>query len=144
MLRVLDLFLWLEKNMAALSELLLQMVMCFHASSHVKPWRVKMRMQMRTGRKEHKNNRHRHSGCFYSCIGHKLIRGDAAVSLKWGKRWELLNTKRRCWLVIVGFCSQEVVIFFFRLKNSSCTLQFMVFELISNIFLTFSIQKILM
>ena len=49
--------------MAALSELLWQMVMHFHAGSHVKPLRVKMRMQMRAGRKEHKNNGRRHSGC---------------------------------------------------------------------------------
>ena len=43
------------KNMAALSELLLKMVTYFHAGSHLKPWRVKMYMQMRAGRKEHKN-----------------------------------------------------------------------------------------
>ena len=35
------------KNMAALSELLLQMVMHLHSGSHIKPRRVKMRMQMR-------------------------------------------------------------------------------------------------
>ena len=44
------------KNMAAPSELLSQMAMYLHASSHVKPQRVKMRIQMRAGRKEHKNN----------------------------------------------------------------------------------------
>ena len=37
-----------------MSELLLQMVMHLHAGSHVKPRRVKMRMQMRAGRKGHK------------------------------------------------------------------------------------------
>ena len=42
------------KNIAALSELILQMVMYFHADSHVRPQRVKMRMQMRADRKEHK------------------------------------------------------------------------------------------
>ena len=31
-----------------------------HASNHVKPWRVKMRMQIRVGRKEHKNNERCH------------------------------------------------------------------------------------
>ena len=53
-----------KKNMAALSELLLQMVMHLHAGSHVKPWRVKMRMQMRAGRKEYKSNGRRHSVFF--------------------------------------------------------------------------------
>ena len=42
------------KNMAALSELILQMVTYFHAGSHVKPWSVKTRMQMGAGRKKHK------------------------------------------------------------------------------------------
>ena len=32
------------------------MDMYFHAGSRVKPWRVKMCMQMRASRKEHKNN----------------------------------------------------------------------------------------
>ena len=53
-----------RKNMAALSELLLQMVTHLYASSHVKPQRVKIHMQMRAGRKEHKNNGHRHFGFF--------------------------------------------------------------------------------
>ena len=44
---------------------------------------------------------------FCSCVGHELIRGEAAVCLKSGKRRELTNTKRRCWLVIAGCCSQE-------------------------------------
>ena len=34
-LRMQDLFLWLEKNMVALSELLLQMVAHLHANSHM-------------------------------------------------------------------------------------------------------------
>ena len=76
--------------MAALSKLLLQMVTHLHADSHVKPRRVKMRMQMRAGRKEHKNNRCRHS-VFCSCVGHESIRREAAVSLK---RQELSNTKK--------------------------------------------------
>ena len=38
------------KNMVALSELILQMVMYLHAGSHVKPRRVKMHRQMRVGR----------------------------------------------------------------------------------------------
>ena len=42
--------------MAALSELISQMVTYLHAGSHIKPQRVKMHMQMRAGRKEHKNN----------------------------------------------------------------------------------------
>ena len=46
------------KNMAALSKFILQMVTYFPTSSHVKPWRVKMRMQ--AGRKEHKNNKRGH------------------------------------------------------------------------------------
>ena len=50
--------------MAALSKLILQMVTYLHAGSHVKPRRVKMHMQMRAGRKEHKNNKHCHSGSF--------------------------------------------------------------------------------
>ena len=50
--------------MAALSELILQMVTYFHAGSHVKPWRVKKHMQMRAGRKEHKNNERCHSASF--------------------------------------------------------------------------------
>ena len=53
---------WLEKNMAALSELILQMDMYFHAGCHVKLRRVKTRMQMRVVRKEHKNNERRYSG----------------------------------------------------------------------------------
>ena len=58
-------FFFTRKDMAALSELILQMVMNFHASSHVKPRRVKMRMQMKTGSKEHKNNECRHSELFF-------------------------------------------------------------------------------
>ena len=96
-----------RKNMAALSELLLQMVTHFHAGSHVISRRVKMCRQMRADRNEHKNNRHRHCVFFCSCVGHKLIR-EAVVSLKRGKRRELSNTKRRCWLVIAGFCSHAV------------------------------------
>ena len=45
--------------MAAPSELISQMVTYLHADSHVKPRRVKMRMQMRAGRKER-----RHSASF--------------------------------------------------------------------------------
>ena len=47
--------------MPALSELISQMVTYFHANSYIKPWRVKMHMQMKAGRKEHKNNEHCHS-----------------------------------------------------------------------------------
>ena len=54
MLGMQDIFFWLEKKMAALSELILQMIMYFHAGSHVKPRKVKMCMQMRAGRNEHK------------------------------------------------------------------------------------------
>ena len=49
---------WIGKNMAAPSKLILQMVMYLHAGSHIKPWRVKMHMQMREGRKGHKKNKH--------------------------------------------------------------------------------------
>ena len=52
------------KHMVTLNELILQLVTYFHAGSHIKPWRVKMRMQMRAGRKEHKNNKHHHSASF--------------------------------------------------------------------------------
>ena len=57
-------FLTRKKNMAALSELLLQMVTHLHTGSHVKPRRLKRRMEMRAGRKEHKNNGRRHSVFF--------------------------------------------------------------------------------
>ena len=60
------------------------MVMYFPASSYVKPQRVKTLVQMRAGRKEHKNNKHGHLGSFCICVGHELIRGEVAVSLK---RW---------------------------------------------------------
>ena len=53
------------KNMAALSELILQMVTNFPTSSHVKLQRVKTRMQMRADRKEDKNNKCRHSKLFF-------------------------------------------------------------------------------
>ena len=52
------------KNMAALSELISQMVTYLHTGSHTKSRRVKMCMQMRVGRKEHKNNEHHHLGSF--------------------------------------------------------------------------------
>ena len=43
--------------MAAPSEFTSEMVTYLHADSHVKPLRVKIRMQMKkTGRKRHKNN----------------------------------------------------------------------------------------
>ena len=64
MLCMQDVFLSLEKNMDALSELLLQIVMHLHAGIHVKPRRAKMHMQMRAGRKDHKNNRSHHSVFF--------------------------------------------------------------------------------
>ena len=105
MLHMQDLFFWTGKNMATLSELILQMVTYFHVDSHVKPWKVKMHMQMRAGRKEHKNNECCHSASFfYNCIGQELVRKEAAGSLKRVKRLELLNMKRRCYLVIAGFC----------------------------------------
>ena len=53
-----------RKNMAALSELISQIVTYFHAGTHIKPRRVKMHIQMRADRKEHKNNRCRHSESF--------------------------------------------------------------------------------
>ena len=77
------------KNMASLSELILQIVTYFHAGSHTKPQRVKMRMQIRTDRKEHKNNERGHSVTFCICIGYKLIRGEVAVSLKRRRRGQL-------------------------------------------------------
>ena len=49
---------WTGKNMVALSKLISQIVTYLHTGSHVKPRRVKMCMQMRAGRKEHKNNEH--------------------------------------------------------------------------------------
>ena len=91
-LSVQDLFLWLEKkkNIAALSELILQMVMHLHAGSHIKPWRVKMCMQIRAGRKGHKKNKcgQRQSVIFcfafvtVFCFGQELIRGETEFSLK--------------------------------------------------------------
>ena len=72
------------KIMAALSELLLQMVTYFHAGSHVKPEREDM--QMSAGRKEHKNNECSHSGSFCIYVGHKLIRGEVVFSLKRRRR----------------------------------------------------------
>ena len=53
-----------RKNMATLTEFISQMVMYLHISSHIKPRTVKMRMQMRVGRKEHKNNECCHSAPF--------------------------------------------------------------------------------
>ena len=50
--------------MAAPSELILQMVMYFHAGSHVKPQRVKMCMQKRAGRKELKKQQTSSLGAF--------------------------------------------------------------------------------
>ena len=46
-----------RKNMAAPSELILQIVTYLFAGSHVKPRRVKISMQMRAGRKGHKDNK---------------------------------------------------------------------------------------
>ena len=57
-----DFFNW--KKHGCLSELISQMVMYLHTSSHIKPWRVKTRMQMRAGRKEHKNHKRCHSASF--------------------------------------------------------------------------------
>ena len=95
------------KNMAALSKLISQMVMYLHASSHVKPQRVKMRMQMRQGRNiKTMNIVTRSLFCF--CVGQELVWGETAVSLKRRKRRELSNTKSKCWLVIAGFCSWEM------------------------------------
>ena len=68
--------------MAAMSKLILQMVRYFHTGSHLKPQSVKTGMQMKAGRKEHKNNERGHSVSFCVCVGHELIRGEAAVSLK--------------------------------------------------------------
>ena len=52
------------KNMAALSEFISQMVMYLHASSHVKPRKMKMCMQMKAGRKRHKKNEYNYSVFF--------------------------------------------------------------------------------
>ena len=59
--------------MAALSELKLQMVMYFHAGSHVKSWKVKMCVQMRAGRKEHKNNKRRHLASFAFALDMNIL-----------------------------------------------------------------------
>ncbi len=74
------------KNIAALSELISQMVKYLHASSHVKPQRVKMHMQMRAGRKGHKKiQRGSVTTSFFAllcfCDG-LLIRGETELSLK--------------------------------------------------------------
>ena len=80
--------------------------MHFHTSSHVKPHSVKMWMQMRASRKEHKNN-----GCCHS-VGFLLLRWTridlrSGSQFKERKRQELSNAKKRCWLVIADFCIQE-------------------------------------
>ena len=64
------------KNMAAPSVLILQMVTYLHAGSHIKPRRVKIRMQMRAG------FRHKAlvSWCSF-CFGQELVK-EAEVSLK--------------------------------------------------------------
>ena len=67
MLRVQDTFFFTGKNMAAQSELILQMLMYFPAGSHVKP------LQMRAGRKEHENNERRHMALFCVYVGCELI-----------------------------------------------------------------------
>ena len=90
------------KNMASPSKLISQMVTYLHTGSHIKPRRVKMRMQIKAGRKEHKKNECHHSGHFCFCVGQELVRGEAAVSLKRRRRRELLNTERRC---LVSHCS---------------------------------------
>ena len=46
-----------RKNMAAHIELISQMVTYLHTGSHIKPGRVKIHMQMKAGRKGHKNNK---------------------------------------------------------------------------------------
>ena len=66
--------------MATPSKLILQTVTYLHAGSHVKPRRVKMHMQMRAGRKGHKNNERQ--PLWFFCFGQELVRGEAAVSLK--------------------------------------------------------------
>ena len=76
--------------MAALSKLLLQMVTHLHATSHVKPRRVKTRMQMRAGRKEHKKNKRGSAMCYFLCFAfatvfcfeQEFIRGETEFSLK--------------------------------------------------------------
>ena len=93
------------KKVAALSKLISQMVTYLHVGSQVKPRRVKMHMQMRAGRKEHKNNECRHSVYFCFYVGQELVRREATVSLKKQRRRELSNKERRFWLVIAGFCS---------------------------------------
>ena len=95
-----------KNNMAALSELLLQLVTHLHADSHVKPRRVKMCMQMWAGRKGHKKNEHASAKvvilCFtVVCFGQELIRGETEFSLK-RQGEEQLNTERK-FLVIERF-----------------------------------------
>ena len=68
------------KNHGCPSEFISQMVTHLHTSSHIKPRRVKMRMQMRASRKGHKNNDCWSLRAF--CFGQELVRGEAAVSLK--------------------------------------------------------------
>ena len=105
------------KNMAALSEPVLQMVMYLHTGSHVKPRRVKTHMQMRADKKED---------------GSEMVPGGEvkwkvfSLFLRWffllqtriglrrnggqfkeTERRELSNMERWFWLVIAGFCSWE-------------------------------------
>ena len=63
------------KNMAALNEITLQMVTYLHADNHVKPRRAKMPMQMKAGRKEHKNNERHHSVSFAFVLDKNWIEG---------------------------------------------------------------------
>ena len=91
-----------RKNMAALSELLLQMVTYLHASSRVKPRRVKTHMQIRAGWKGHKNDE-RWVFCFafvtVFCFGQELIRGEMEFSLKRQGEENYWIPKGRFWLL---------------------------------------------
>ena len=85
------------KNMATPSEHILQMVTYFHAGSHIKPWRVEM--QMRAGRKGHKNNEHQSLRAF--CLGQELVRWEAVISLRRPGEENSWIHKGGFWLVIV-------------------------------------------
>ena len=90
--------------MAALSELILQMVTYLYTGSHIKPRRVKTHMQMKAGRKGHKKNERGSAMmsffCFafatVFCFGQELIRGETEFSFNYwiwkGSFWPLRDT----------------------------------------------------
>ena len=113
-----------EKNMTALCEFILQMVMYLHTSSHVKPGRVKIHMQMGAGRKKHKNNELHHLASFSLLCWTRISLRRSGGQFKERKKKRIIEYEKE---VLASDCG------FWQLRDTVATLPDTLYRLIKNL-----------